>query len=497
MSNSQGRQPLDNSCRWSAFSPGRGDTGSADILDAARGRHRCDVSPLPGLRTNVGRFRPGADAPGYYKSPSGLNLASNARAAVGGGTTKSRCRNPVQTARGQAEMSRHRWHNGAVQLALATVWLSIVASTAVAADLPFSPEQPYQAQRTNPVTYQVNFCAIVTAPYQTKQLRVWLPIPQTDYGQEVAESKLSTFPLQVDPQIDVEKVFGNKFAYFEFASPKGAQIIRHEFTVKVWELNWQLDAGDILTVNEWPRSFDRYRSGDEQSVVVDERFVTLLDTILPKRANPLTDLGSVMNWVNQNFVYDHTAASLSADAVHALQTRRGHCSDYHSFCASMGRVIGFPTRVTYGINPFPKESPSHCKLEAFLPPYGWVSFDVSETHKLLGEIQKNTKLSPQEQARLTSAAQQRLISGFRDNTWFLQTRGTDYALVPPATRRVPVVRTIYVEADGQPLAEPDPANKEQRAYSWMTAHAYVPDRAVTYPFVDISSLKITKKSDNE
>jgi ATP-dependent helicase HrpA len=34
----------------------------------------------------------------------------------------------------------------------------------------------------------------------------------------------------------------------------------------------------------------------------------------------------------------------------------------------MGRTLGFPTRVTYGIALFPKNSPSHCKLEALLPP---------------------------------------------------------------------------------------------------------------------------------
>ena len=45
----------------------------------------------------------------------------------------------------------------------------------------------------------------------------------------------------------------------------------------------------------------------------------------------------------------------------------------------MGRALGYPTRMTYGINPFPKNSPSHCKMEAFLPPYGWVAFDVSDT----------------------------------------------------------------------------------------------------------------------
>ncbi len=64
------------------------------------------------------------------------------------------------------------------------------------------------------------------------------------------------------------------------------------------------------------------------------------------------------------------------------------------------------------------------------------------------------------------------MSGFRDNTWFLQTKGTDYDLVPKASKRVPVVRTAWIEADGVPLPEPDPADKSATAFSWMTVHDY-------------------------
>jgi hypothetical protein len=34
----------------------------------------------------------------------------------------------------------------------------------------------------------------------------------------------------------------------------------------------------------------------------------------------------------------------------------------------------------------------------------------------------------------------------------------------------------YVETDGVALPEPNPANKEQRAFSWITVCKFVPDR---------------------
>jgi transglutaminase-like putative cysteine protease len=349
------------------------------------------------------------------------------------------------------------------------------------------PDQPYQARKSDPVTYEVEFAAVVTPPYHTKVLKVWLPLPQSDAGQEVVEGKITTFPAQVRPRVGKEKTYGNTFAYFEFKDPQGAQIIRHPFKVKVWELRWDVQPGKVLAVKQWPASFAPYLRSDH-SVVVDERFRDVARKIVPRSQGPALDLDGVMDWVNGHMKYDHAAGSLRASAEHALTNQAGHCSDYHGLCASFGRALGCPTRVTYGINTFPKNSPSHCKLEAYLPPYGWVSFDVSETQQLIAAINKDPKLDPTQRQRLGKAATDRLHQGFRDNTWFLQTRGTDYDLEPKAARRVSVVRTIYAEADGVALPEPDPANPKKHEFAWMTAHRYTADRPVTYPFKNWKSL---------
>jgi transglutaminase-like putative cysteine protease len=349
------------------------------------------------------------------------------------------------------------------------------------------PNLPYQATRSNPVTYDVDFAVVVTAPYHTKKLRVWLPLPQSDAGQEIEEGEITTSPMRVTPKIARESAFGNQFGYFEFDHPEGGQLIRHTFKIKVWELHWDIDPAKVVRVPRWSDSFDRYLKSD-RSVRVDDRFATLAREIVPEQKNPADDLAAVMDWLGDHMTYDHSQASLEASSEHGLTKKTGDCSAYHGLCAAFGRALGFPTRVTYGINPFPKNSPSHCKLEAYLPPYGWVSFDVSETQKLVGAIKKETTLTQQEKTDLVRAATRRLRSGFRDNTFFLQTRGTDYDLMPPASKRVPVVRTLYAEADNIALPDPDPANPNKREFAWMTLHQYTPDRAVSYPFKDWKSL---------
>jgi transglutaminase-like putative cysteine protease len=375
----------------------------------------------------------------------------------------------------------------ALLLAFALPFVALAADTAKPTAAKLDPQLPYQAERLSPVTYDVEFSAVVTPPHKTKLLRVWLPIPQTDAGQEVSNSTLSSYPIAFKPQVGVEPVFGNRFAYFEFKNPEGAQIVKHEFKIKVWELRWHVEPAKVQTVKDWPAGFDRFLRTD-QTVVVDARIQKLAMNIVPERRGPVSDLAAVMKWVNETMTYDHGQASLKASAEWALENKRGHCSDYHGLCAAVGRALGYPARVTYGINPFPKNSPSHCKLEVFLPPYGWVSFDVAETQRLTAEIAKSEQLDAKQKVELTQAASARLAQGFRDNTWYLQTRGTDYDLAPPASKRVPVVRTIYAEADGVALPDPDPANPEKHEFAWMTVHKYTADRQVKYPFKDWSGL---------
>ena len=367
------------------------------------------------------------------------------------------------------------------------VLLAFALTPLVVAAVDQDPNQPISATRSNQVVYDIDFRVIVTAPQNTKKLRVWVPVPPSDKGQEVKAGTFSTFPIEVKPTTHTEPVFGNTFAYFEFDSPQGAQIITHTFRATVWELNWGVDPAQVTRVEKWPASFDPFRRSEAQ-VVVNDKFKKLAGTIAGGKPNAAQELDAVLEWAHANLTYDHSNTSLVASSEHALDKKRGDCSDYHGLCASLGRSLGVPTRVVYGFHMFPKNLPSHCKLEAFLPPYGWVSFDVSETQRLVKAIEANPDLKPDEKKALARAAVERLRSGFRDNTWLLHSRGTDYDLVPKASQKVPLVATIYAEADGKPLPVPDPADVTKREFAWMTAHKYTADRAAPYPFRDWKTL---------
>lgn len=365
--------------------------------------------------------------------------------------------------------------------------LSLILALSLAADPKLDPAQAYSAKLSDPVTYTVDFRVTVTAPQNTKKLTVWVPVPPSDDAQQVSGSKWDTFPSPVKPTLHTEEVFGNTFAHFEFDNPQGAQIITHTFTAKVHELNWDVEATKVQAVKEWPKAFDPFRRG-EQLIKVDDTFTKLAGEIAAGKTSPADKVDAITGWVQQNLTYDHSNTSLVASSTHALSKKRGDCSDYHGLCSSLGRSLGVPTRVTYGLHLFPKNLPCHCKLEAYLPPYGWVSFDVSETQRLVKRIGGDKELSADEKAKLTAAAGERMRRGFRDNTWLLMTKGTDYELAPKASAKVPLVGTIYAEADGKPLPTPDPADPTKKEFAWMTAHKYTADKPAVYPFREWKTL---------
>ena len=98
----------------------------------------------------------------------------------------------------------------------ARIALLLIAVTSMAvprtgfADESLDPALPYRAKRVNPITYDVDFLVVVTAPYHTKLLKVWLPLPQSDSAQEVQEGDLTTvvflFPRTIEITLENKRI---------------------------------------------------------------------------------------------------------------------------------------------------------------------------------------------------------------------------------------------------------------------------------------------------
>ncbi len=317
--------------------------------------------------------------------------------------------------------------------------------------------------RTAIAKFKVDFRVALKAPAKTKQLRVWVPLSPSTKNQMVWDRKFHTFPREHQPQFTREPTFGNEFAYFEIDSPDGPLEIRHTFTAEIAQLDWGVDYSKVANTASWPKSFDLFQTPDVRSERA-KNYTEIVEQIQSVSDAKSKQFMKAIEWVDENLTYDSTNASLTADPAHGLIHRRGHCSDYHGLCGTFAREIGYPSRVLYGLQMFDKGSPSHCKLEVFMPPYGWVTYDLSETQKLAIKLSKDDKLLPEQRKKNADFIRQRTLNGFRENTWLLVTRGENYPLMPAASSAVSIIRTIYAEADGIPLKEGAAAQEG----TWLT-----------------------------
>ncbi len=331
------------------------------------------------------------------------------------------------------------------------------------------------AERLHPVTYEIAAQLVFTPPIGTKVAHVWLVKPPDDAGQEVLAFETDPKPTLEAP----DPLYGNHLLYFRLDNPDGAQVIAYRLKIRVWELRWNLQSeriGSLTEVRmpEWLRNESRI-------VTDDPRIRRLAQEVIGNTSNTFERVRRILQFVIDTLSYSHAECSLQASALHALTKKVGHCSDYHGFATALLRSIGIPARVTYGINPFKRRSPSHCKLEVFLPPYGWVPFDLSETDKVLEQLAKS-ELPAEVKAQRREAILRWLFGGFRDNTWYRVSIGTDYPVVPPVAPNPPVIRTAYIVCDDKVLPDPDPANPNRMEFAWQLIWDCKSDQPVQSPW---------------
>ena len=107
--------------------------------------------------------------------------------------------------------------------------------------------------------------------------------------------------------------------------------------------------------------------------------------------SPVDKLAALIAFLQQNYVYtlDAPATPMGEDAAdHFLfRQRRGYCDLFATALAVMARAVGIPTRVTIGYaggqyDPqrhryILRESDAHAWVEAYVPPWGWLSVDAA------------------------------------------------------------------------------------------------------------------------
>jgi len=246
------------------------------------------------------------------------------------------------------------------------------------------------AQKFSPPARTFHFTYNFTVkdiPPGAKQVRVWVPVPQTDPRQTV---HVLAVKAPVTTRMTQEPEYGNRMMYAEIQNPAPGKA---EFTLDYKITRREYSRGD----------YAQLRQADQKPTVVAASMTRLIspDTLIPTdgkiKALALEVTGSQVGTVAKakagydylftNMRYDKTGSGWGrGDAVWACDAKHGNCTDFHSPFIGMLRVDGIPARFDIGF-PLPENkdkgdiSGYHCWAEFYTPKIGWIPVDISEAWK--------------------------------------------------------------------------------------------------------------------
>lgn len=234
--------------------------------------------------------------------------------------------------------------------------------------------------------FQIRYAASITdVPADAKQVRVWLPYPESDAWQTISDISV-TAPYAHIVKRDPE--YGNSILYLEGRPPAdGSFMVTMAFDVLRREYVNRPDGPHAAAADhEAPQRLDRFRKPD-QLVPLAGKIADAAREATRGRNSDRDKARAIYDYVTTRFKYDKSGTGWGrGDAIWACDAKRGNCTDYHSLLIGMARSVGIPAKFEIGL-PLPEDKTEgpiggyHCWAAFYLDGVGWVPVDSSEASK--------------------------------------------------------------------------------------------------------------------
>jgi transglutaminase-like putative cysteine protease len=295
------------------------------------------------------------------------------------------------------------------------------------------------AQAAPPATrrFGIRYSVSIPAPPAgTKQLRMWLPYPESDAWQTI-DGLIVTAPFSHSVHHDHE--YGNGILFLEAQPPPatGGQV-ELTFTVTRREYVNRPDGARAAGVTPPdPKLLERFRQPDKL-VPLQGKIAEVAREATKDAHSDADKARAIYDYVTSHLHYDKSGTGWGhGDAIWACDNQRGNCTDFHSLLIGMARSVGIPAKFEIGL-PIPDGQPEgaiggyHCWAAFYLAGTGWVPVDSSEASKF--------------------PAKRDYFFGALDTNRVRLSVGRDVTFDPPQ-QGAPVNYFVYpyVEVDGKPL----------------------------------------------
>lgn len=230
------------------------------------------------------------------------------------------------------------------------------------------------------LTYSVK---IEQIPKDTKELLLFLPVPETDRYQEISDLKInSAYPYLIykDPE------YGNSILKIQL-SKEIPQALELSLDLSVKRKAYSIKENDTAKESGIPKNdLQRFLLPD-RLVPIDGKIALEAQKVVPEKMTEMQKAKTLYDYIVGTVEYDKSGTGWGrGDALYACDVRKGNCTDFHSLFIGMARASGIPTRFVMGF-PLPEantqgELPGyHCWAEFYVEEFGWIPVDASEAQK--------------------------------------------------------------------------------------------------------------------
>ena len=219
-------------------------------------------------------------------------------------------------------------------------------------------------------------------PAGTKELRVWLPVPQDSPSQTIRNLKFSQ-----EPTFGVEPKYGNKIAYFTIADPETSASIAMSFSCT--RLETIVDLDQLKTDGKDEKgAFEVFKNADKL-VTVDDEIKKLSNEICAGQTSTLDQAHAIYDHVLARMTYDKSGTGWGTGSTKfACDVGKGNCTDFHALFNSLCRAQGIASGFEIGLYlPYEKQPTEeklggyHCWAFFRVPGKSWVPVDCSEADR--------------------------------------------------------------------------------------------------------------------
>jgi len=241
-----------------------------------------------------------------------------------------------------------------------------------------------QPSRTFRFTY--NF-TVKDIPSAAKQVRIWIPVPQTDQHQTV---RVLAIKAPIKTRMTQEPEYGNRIMYAEIQNSAAGTA---EFSVEYKITRREYSRGDYAQLertDQKPRVVSasmRRLIAPDSLIPTDGKIKELAVEVTGSQSGAVAKAKAAYDYLFTNMRYDKTGTGWGrGDAVWACDSKHGNCTDFHSPFIGMLRADGIPARFDIGF-PLPENKDKgdiagyHCWAEFYAQKTGWIPVDISEAWK--------------------------------------------------------------------------------------------------------------------